>query len=240
MSATTNVASVVDRGDAEVRDQGRERVRAHLRLRARHGADERALADVRKAEQPDVGHHLQLEPELLLFARFARLGAARCAIVRRREVDVASATAPAAGDDDLFALRVHVEDGLVRLRVEALRAHGHAHDAVWAALAVLVLAAPVLAALGDDATRERHVDERQLALVADEDDVAALAAVTPRGPAVGRVLLAAERDAAVAAGTGHDLDLARIDELHGVPAIGCNRSRPWTSGRRSHTCTRSP
>ena len=132
----------------------------------------------------------------------------------RREVDVAPAAAPAAGDDDALVDGVDVEEERVRLGVEPLRPDGHVDDEVRAALAVLVLAAPVLASLGDEPARERHVEQRGLARVAGEDDVASLAAVAAGGAAVRDVLLAAKRDAPAPAVAGHDLHLARVDELH--------------------------
>ena len=150
MSAMTKRRLGVDGHDAEVRDERRERVVGDLRARARDRADERALADVGEAEQADVGHHLELEPQVLLLPGFAGLGAARRAVVRRREVDVAAPAAAAARDDDALARGVDVEEELVRLHVEPLRADRHVDDEIAPALAVLILAAPVLAALRDE------------------------------------------------------------------------------------------
>ena len=215
MSAMTKRRLGVDRHDAEVRHERRERVVGDLGARARDGADERALADVGEAEQAHVGHHLELEAQVQLLPGLAGLGAARRAVVGRREVDVAAPAAAAARDDDPLADVVDVEEELVRRGVEHLRSDGHADDEVAAALAVLVLAAPVLATLGLEPARQRHVEERRLAGVAHEDDVAALAAVASRRAAVRDVLLAPERDAAVPAVAGDDLHLARVDELHG-------------------------
>ena len=99
---------VTDAHDAEMRRERRERIVRDLRLRSRDCADERRLADVREAEQPDVGHDLELEAELELFAGLARLGASRRAIVRGREVDVAATAFAAARDDDALLRLVDV------------------------------------------------------------------------------------------------------------------------------------
>src|ERR1019366_700828 len=106
------------------------------------------------------------------------------------------------------------------LHVVSLRADRDADDQVLAALAVLVAAATVLAALAFQCALQGDVEQGRLALVADEDDVASLAAVAARRTAERDVLLPAERDAAVAPGPGQDLHLARIDELHG--GAGCS------------------
>ena len=203
-----------DPDDAEVRHQRGERIVGDLRPSARDRADEGALAHVREAEQAHVGHHFQLEAELHLLPRLARLGPARRAVERRREVDVPPTAATAAGDDDLLLDGVDIEEQRARLGVESLRADGDLHDEVGATLAVLVFTASGLAALGGQAARQLHVEQRRLAGIAHEDDIAALAAIAARGAAVRDVLLAAERDAPVAPVAGEHLHLARIDELH--------------------------
>ena len=215
MSARTKLCSSATCDDAEVRHERRERVVGDLGPRARDGADEGALADVGEAEQPHVGHDLELEAEVLLLARLARIGAARCAIERRREVDVAATSAPSAGDDDALARR--------RRRRRAARSSPTSYPCVPTGtrttrssppLPYWSLPRPCSPRSACERARQRNVEQRRLALVADEDDVASLAAVAARRAAEGDVLLAAERDAAVAAGAGHDLHLARVDELH--------------------------
>ncbi len=60
------------------------------------------LPTLGKPEQPDVGQQLELEPDRPLLGRRARLGAARRAIGRGREVDVAAPpSAPLRGDEAL-------------------------------------------------------------------------------------------------------------------------------------------
>jgi hypothetical protein len=92
-----------ERDDAEVRDQGGERVVGDFGARPRDRGDEGALADVRKAYDADVGEELEDEPYLLALAGGSRLGAARRAVVRRGELDVAAAASTALGDDELSA-----------------------------------------------------------------------------------------------------------------------------------------
>ena len=60
------------------------------------------------------------------------------------------------------------------------------------------------------------VDQRVEAVDRLDDHVAAFAAVAALGPAEFDELLAPERDAAVAAGAGRDIDLGFVEEFHGV------------------------
>jgi hypothetical protein len=79
---------------------------------------------------------------------------------------------------------------------------------------VLLLAAPGLAVLGGPVAHAPEVDEGVEPRVGVEEDVAALAAVAPVGPALGDVLAAVEGDAAVPAVAGLNDDGDLVDE-HG-------------------------
>ena len=65
----TAVRSVVQRDDAEVRRDGRERVGAHLGTRLGQRRQQGRLAGVRRADQADVGDELELELDPALLAR---------------------------------------------------------------------------------------------------------------------------------------------------------------------------
>ena len=97
------------------------------------------------------------------------------------------------------------------------RPRRHAQHEVGAARAVLVLATPVLAALGAQRLRVGEVEERREAGVDAQHDVAAVAAVAAARPAARHVLLAPEAGAAVAAVAGLDADAHLVDELHEAP-----------------------
>ena len=105
MSATTNDALARQPDRAQVRHQRRERIVGDLGAGGGDARDQRRLADVGEAEQPDVGEQLELEADVALLARRARLGLARRAIGRRREVDVAAPALAALGDDEPLAVR---------------------------------------------------------------------------------------------------------------------------------------
>ena len=78
-----------------------------------------------------------------------------------------------------------------------------------------VLAHAVAAALGLEVLLVAVVDQRVEAVDRLDNDVAALAAVAAVGPAELDELLAPERDAAVAARAGRDVDLGLVEEFHG-------------------------
>ena len=78
-----------------------------------------------------------------------------------------------------------------------------------------VLAHAVLAALGHEMLLVAVVDQRIEAVDRLDDDVAALAAVAAGGTAEFDKLLAAERDAAIAACARPDIDLGFVEEFHG-------------------------
>ncbi len=234
------VAAAADGDDAEGRDQGGERVVGHTRPRRGDRGDEGALADVGEAEQADVGHDLQLELDLADLARVAFFGAARGAVVRCREVDVAAPALAALGHDHALAVRRHVGEELARSRVADLRADGDALFAVLAAATVAVAAVAVLAARALDQPSVGEVEERRHALVADEDDARAAAAVAARGATEGDEFLATERRRSVAAVARDDLHFALIHEPHGRGSYHALERRPLSSSLVGTNCSASP
>ena len=81
----------------------RERVRADLRRGARHPREQRRLAGVRDADEPDVGEQLQAQVDPALLADEPALGEPRRLPGRRREALVAAPASATARDDDALA-----------------------------------------------------------------------------------------------------------------------------------------
>ena len=96
--------------------------------------------------------------------------------------------------------------------VEDLRADGNAQLGVLTGRTVLQRAAAAAATLGLDALVRPEAGEVAQVGVGDEHDVAAGAAVAAVGPALGNVLLATEREAAVAAPPRLHVDAGAIVE----------------------------
>jgi hypothetical protein len=75
------------------------------------------------------------------------------------------------------------------------------------------------AVLGEEVLLVAEVDQGVEAVHRLDHDVAALAAVAAVGAAELHELLAAERDAAVAARAGAEMDAGEVEELHGRPFV---------------------
>ena len=177
MSATTNSVSSSSAHDAEVRLERRERVVGDLRLGRRDDADQRALADVREADEGDVGHQLQLELEPALLAVLALLGEGRRPPLVGEELGVAAPAAPAGGGHPAVAVAQQLGEHLAGVQVLDDRALRHRDHESLAAPAVEVLALAVHAALGAPVRVVAEREQRRHVVVGDEPDVAALAAV---------------------------------------------------------------
>ncbi len=204
----------IDADDAEIRGQGRERVVGDVRPRGRDGADERRFAGVGHAEQADVGEDLEFQLEAPLFAGGTRRRLARRAVGARLEMQIAEAALAALGDQRARSVRGEVGDELAAVGVGDHRADRHAQNHVGAAAPVLIRAAAVLAALGAMDARVAVIDQRIDVAVGQRIDAAAAPAVAAVGPAARNVLLAAERDRAVAAVAGDHLDQRFVEEFH--------------------------
>src|SRR5207253_10437264 len=96
--------------------------------------------------------------------------------------------------------------------------------------------APILAAARLDPAPPLQRGKVTQARIGLEHDVAAVAAVAPVGPALRHELLAAEREAAVAALTGLDVDLRAVAEHQP------NRTRvaPWNAATRRASSSSPP
>ena len=118
-------ARLADLDDAQIRRQRREVVVGDLRPRRRDDGQDRRLADVREAHQPDVRDGLQLQRDLDGLALLAGLGELRRLPRRRGEMRVAEAAAPAADEDAPDARLVQVEQQLARRALAHDRSRRH-------------------------------------------------------------------------------------------------------------------
>src|SRR5688572_7203329 len=125
---------------------------------------------------------------------------------------VAAPALAGARDDDALVRLVEVGQQHVLVGVVDQRARRDGNDQVLTALAEFLLAHAGLAARGAPVVLAGEVEQRVLVDVGHEHDRPAVATVTPVGPALGHVLLAPERHAAVAAVTGLDVNRGFIDE----------------------------
>ena len=191
--------------------QGRERVVGDLRLRGTEGRDEARLAGAREADQRDIRHRLQLEEDVALPAGGAEQREAGRLALGVRERGVAETALAAGGDDEAHAGLVEVGE-LVAVGGlhDGAERHGQLERLALVAGAVVAHAGTAVAARAVRAAvvRQQGRDLR----VGDERDVAAVAAVAAVGAGERLELLALDRDAAVAAVAGAQVERHLVDE----------------------------
>ena len=193
-------AAIVAQSDhAEVGRQRREGIVGDFRARRRDPRDQRRLAGVGKAHQTDIGQQLQLEAQVLDFARLTGLhlarraigGASRSARCRGRR---GRPSRPARGRPAC----ARSASSLQRLRrilglLVDQRAERHGELEVVAGLAGAIRALAVASALGLELGMEPIVDQRVGVRARDDVDRTAVAAVA--------AARSAARDAESRAGT---------------------------------------
>ena len=167
------------------------------------------------------------------------LGAAGGPIDRGGEVHVAPAPLAPLGHHQALAMGPQVADQLAGFVVEHLGAGRHAQDHVLAAAAVPILVRAGLPRGGLELALVAKVEQRRQPAVDDQHDAGAVAAVSPRGAALGNELFAPERDRALAAITRLNADYCFVDEMHGAFSSHVPRRSVATQGTSTCTCTRT-
>ena len=203
--------------DAQVGDERGEGVVGDLWLGGADPGDERALSDRGHAHKGNVGHELHLELDPVLSGRLALLGKRRRATGGGHEVDVSATAQATRGHDDLLAGLCEVGDlegGGHRLGVKLANdgAKRDAQDEVLAVATMLAGTLPVRSALSAEVVLEAVVDKRRELRVDTNDDVSAIAAVTPVRSALGDICLSTERHAAGTAVATADVDPGKVCE----------------------------
>lgn len=105
------------------------------------------------------------------------------------------------------------------LVVNHLRPDGHLDADVGSSLSELILAAPVLAALGANDFAESKIEEGRHPVVCLEDHASTAAPIAPGGASKRHKLFASKRDATVAAVASHDFERHLVDEVHARPYV---------------------
>ena len=130
-----------DRDDAQIRMQRRERIVGNFRLRRRNGANQRRFSGIRQSEQPDVRHHLELEPQLALLAGQARHRLARRAVGAALEPGIAPPALAALGDQQALAGVDHIAQLLFCIDIDDNGADRDGNFEICATRAGAILAA---------------------------------------------------------------------------------------------------
>ena len=143
----------------------------------------------------------------------------RSPVDRALEAQIAKAAVTALGDHQLLTGLQQLVEHLAGLGVANQRAHRHLERDVVAHGAEHVRAHAVLAALGLVAARIAVIDQGVEARVGHGVHMAAPATVAAVGAAKLFVLLMTERDAAVPAVAGGNVDVGFVNELHGGSSL---------------------
>jgi len=208
-------AMIGQRHDAQIRLEGGERIVGDLGTRGGDDRQERALPRVGLAQQADVGDQLEHQLDRPLFPVGSRLPLARRLMGRRGELGVAPPAASALGHEQRLARLQELAQSFATLGNAYLGAWGNRQEQIVPRASGHLLPLPMDAALGLPFGVVAVVEQRREVGVDPHEDTAARAAVAAVGAALGDVLLASERDAAVAAVAGFDVDVGFIDE-HGT------------------------
>src|SRR5690349_13303920 len=107
-------------------------------MRGRDHGEERRLAGVRLANQPDVGDELELELQRPRLSVFAWLVLPRRLMRRRREVGVPLPASAPFGDDDSVAMLEDFAEQFRSFEISNDRPDGNRHDDIIAGTATLV------------------------------------------------------------------------------------------------------
>src|SRR5262249_49252252 len=139
-------ALAIEANDAEVRDQGSERIISSFGSRARYRGDEGRLSGVGKAEQSQVGEQTQLEPQGALLTGGTRRASLGRLVPGQSKVDIAHPALAAASRHEPISGLGQIAEKLAGLRVVDQRASRNAELEIRAGLAVLIAPASILAA----------------------------------------------------------------------------------------------
>ena len=170
------------------------------------------LAHVGEAHQTHVSQELQLQQDVPLLAGQACLGELGGLTGGGGKALVAPAAVAAPAQDEGLIVG-HIPNDLLGLGIPDDGAPGDLDDQGCAVLAGAVLACAVAAVFCHVLALVAEVHQGGHAGVGLDDDVAAPAAVTAVGTAVGDILFPVEGHRAVAAGTGTNQDAGGINKL---------------------------
>ena len=214
--------------DAEVRCERGKRVIGDFGARRRDARDQRRLAGVRKADDPGVGDHLQIEEQDALRAYGPRLRLARRLVRRGGEHRVAACATPPGGDHYFMLRRGQVGDEIGPFLGADHRAGRHADQEILPVAAGLVRTFSVAAAIRGEIPAVAEGVQPLDRGIAQQEDRPAGAAVPAVRAATRHEFLAPEADASIAPSATGDDDASVVDEhWTRIPLCGPEpRARP--------------
>ena len=226
---------VVEAGHSEVGLEGGEGVVGDLGLGRRDPRDQGALAGVGEPHQGHVGHEPELQLQPALLAHLALFGEGGGPASVGQEAGVAAAAAAAGGGQPRVAGPDQVGQHLPLLVLDR-GALGHRHPQLGPDRPAAPPALAVDAGAGTPVGMVAEGEQRRHVAVGDQPHVAALAPVSPVGPAPWHVVLTPERHRAGAAVTGLDVQPGLVDEAGHDTEPTCEGARPLSARGRRRAC----
>ena len=202
-------AALAHRNNTENGRDGGEVIVADLGLCLRDDRDQRALADVREADQSDVRQKLQLEHDVEFLTGQTGLRETRHLTDGRREMRIAPAALAASRDDMRLAVGDVREDAVAAFLPDE-SSQRHADDQILRVLAAAASSPAVFSARRGVFSFVAEIGKRAEVGVGKKNDVAASAAVAAVGTACRDILLAVKRHRSVAAVARFDFDVRFI------------------------------
>ncbi len=184
---------------AQIWRKRRKMVIGDFRVGIRHHGKQCRFADIREPNQPYVRNQLQFENHVIFLCRTASFRIARGLSCRRGKMLVAFAALAAVYQYFPFPVMRNIRHNLTAFGFADNRTDRHLYHNVLTVLAEAVALAAVAAVHGLKHTFIPEIHQRTHAFVADEHNVAALAAVAAVRSAVRNIFCAVKRNHAVAA-----------------------------------------
>ena len=223
--------------------EGGEGVGCHFGFCRREFAEERGFAGVGESDEASIGDAAEFEVEDATFARGAERVFDGCAVGGGFEIPVSEPVFAAFAEDEFLAVFSEVGDGfevdaiVTAFEVDRLLDGGgvgavddgarrDASDDAFAAFAGFANAGAIFAVFGDEFRVVVVLAEGIGGWVYDEDDIAAVAAVTTVGTAFGDILFAPPRNDAVSAVASFSKYTNMVDEHAAQSLVFWNRSTP--------------
>ncbi len=217
--------------NAKIGMERRKRVIGDLGLGGADSSEKRGFARIRQPDDARIRDEFQPQPNGHFHARLAGIHPARRAVGRGLEPRIAEAAIAAFRDQHALAGLGQVAEQHFLILRQHLRAGRHLQRNVLALMAGAVRPLAVLAVARLVVLLITEIDQRVEVRDALDPHVAAAPAVAAIGSAELDELLAAERQAAIAAVSGADIDLGLIEEFHDgdiIPHV--HPSKPRMSG----------
>jgi len=183
-------------------------------VRCGDAGNERGFSRVGKSHQANVGEQLQFQPQPPLDAWFSLLMFGRCLVGRGSETGIAAPAFSPTSNQKAIACVSEIVQLLTGIGVIDYGADRHFQVDRFAFLAGTIAALAVTAALRFVFGIEAEMQQRIDVLAGDHIYVAAAPAIAAAGTAAWNILLAAERQAAVAAVARLNVDFGFVDK-HG-------------------------